>query len=196
VAVIIDTPKGSYYGASVSAPVFAEVAQQVLEYLGVSHDVEVRSAAQMAKDTKLLHEDDADSDVADMQALFEAANNLPKDDPLLSASAAQTAAVPNSAVVPASQSAAKQSATAPLKPQFDVAANPTAVPPAPRTVVISRKMMPVPSLTGLPLRKVIEQAGAAGFDVEVTGSGTARNQMPAAGTMVPAGTKIIVRCQR
>ena len=39
---MIDTPKGaSYYGAAVSAPVFAEVAQQVLEYLGVPHDIDI-----------------------------------------------------------------------------------------------------------------------------------------------------------
>ena len=40
IAVIIDNPqKGpSYYGTAVSAPVFAEVAQKVLEYLGVPHD--------------------------------------------------------------------------------------------------------------------------------------------------------------
>ena len=46
VAIVIDTPrKGpSYYGTAVSAPVFAEVAQQVLEYLGVPHDEEVRPA--------------------------------------------------------------------------------------------------------------------------------------------------------
>ena len=31
-------PKGDYYGAEVSAPVFHDVAQQVLEYLGVPHD--------------------------------------------------------------------------------------------------------------------------------------------------------------
>ncbi len=43
VAVIMDNPKGaSYYGAAVSAPVFAEVAQQVLEYLNVPHDIDVR----------------------------------------------------------------------------------------------------------------------------------------------------------
>ncbi len=35
IAVVMDSPKGEYYGAEVSAPVFAEVAQQVLEYLGV-----------------------------------------------------------------------------------------------------------------------------------------------------------------
>ena len=44
VAVIMDNPKGaSYYGAAVSAPVFAEVAQQVLEYLSVPHDIELRA---------------------------------------------------------------------------------------------------------------------------------------------------------
>ena len=45
VAVVIDNPKGAYYGAGVSAPVFAEVAQQVLEYLGVPHDIDVRRPA-------------------------------------------------------------------------------------------------------------------------------------------------------
>ena len=38
VAVIIDSPVGEHHGAFVSAPVFAEVAQQVLEYMGVPHD--------------------------------------------------------------------------------------------------------------------------------------------------------------
>ena len=44
VAVVMDNPRAgpSYYGTAVSAPVFAEVAQQVLEYLGVPHDIEVR----------------------------------------------------------------------------------------------------------------------------------------------------------
>ncbi len=46
VAVVIDNPKGgSYYGTAVSAPVFAEVAQQVLEYLAVPHDIELRPAS-------------------------------------------------------------------------------------------------------------------------------------------------------
>ncbi len=42
VAVILDSPKGAYYGASVSAPVFSEVAQQVLEYLAIPHDIDLR----------------------------------------------------------------------------------------------------------------------------------------------------------
>ncbi len=50
VAVIMDNPKGDYYGASVSAPVFSEVAQQVLEYLGVP--ARYRRAARRAQRTR------------------------------------------------------------------------------------------------------------------------------------------------
>lgn len=54
----------------------------------------------------------------------------------------------------------------------------------------------VPSLIGLPVRKVIEQAGAAGLEVQISGNGTVREQAPAAGTMVAPGTRIVVRCGR
>jgi cell division protein FtsI (penicillin-binding protein 3) len=37
------------------------------------------------------------------------------------------------------------------------------------------------------------QASAAGLGVQVLGSGLARDQAPAAGTLVPAGTAIVVR---
>ena len=46
VTVVIDKPTvGSLYGASVSAPVFREVAQEVLEYLGVPHDQPLKTDA-------------------------------------------------------------------------------------------------------------------------------------------------------
>ena len=54
----------------------------------------------------------------------------------------------------------------------------------------------MPSLLGLSVRQAIEEAGQAGLEVQITGSGTAREQVPAPGAMVPAGTKIVVRCQR
>jgi cell division protein FtsI (penicillin-binding protein 3) len=49
VAVVLDDPKGggaSYYGGAASAPVFAQVAQDTLEYLGVPHDVEIHASGQ------------------------------------------------------------------------------------------------------------------------------------------------------
>ena len=54
----------------------------------------------------------------------------------------------------------------------------------------------VPSLVGLPMRKVIEVASSAGLEVQVKGNGTVREQAPAAGTLVPPGTRIVVRCSR
>jgi cell division protein FtsI (penicillin-binding protein 3) len=54
----------------------------------------------------------------------------------------------------------------------------------------------VPSLLGLPVRKVIEQAAASGLEVQITGSGSVREQAPAAGTLVAPGTRIVVRCGR
>jgi cell division protein FtsI (penicillin-binding protein 3) len=63
-------------------------------------------------------------------------------------------------------------------------------------VLDSGKRIAVPSLIGLPVRKVVEQAGVAGLGVQILGSGIVREQAPAPGTMVPAGTQIIVRCER
>jgi beta-lactam-binding protein with PASTA domain len=54
----------------------------------------------------------------------------------------------------------------------------------------------VPSLIGLPMRQVIVAASAAGLDVQFIGSGTVREQAPAAGTMVAPGTHIVVHCAR
>jgi cell division protein FtsI (penicillin-binding protein 3) len=185
VAVIMDSPKGSYYGASVSAPVFAEVAQQVLEYLGVAHDIDLRPT-KPAKDDKPVKEDDMDADQGQIQALYEAANDLPSDDPLRNAPAP---------AAPASQpaNAAQQQGAKTAAPAAPTAASG----PRQTTVTIAEPArISVPSLVGLPVRKVIEQAAAVGLEVQIVGTGTSRQQAPNAGTMVPAGTRIVVRCGR
>jgi cell division protein FtsI (penicillin-binding protein 3) len=72
----------------------------------------------------------------------------------------------------------------------------TAQPPANTVVVADAGQLRVPSLLGLSVRQVIEEAGSAGLEVEIAGSGTAREQAPAPGAMVAPGTKIVVRCAR
>jgi cell division protein FtsI (penicillin-binding protein 3) len=203
VAVVIDDPKGaSYYGAAVSAPVFAQVAQQVLEYLGVPHDIDMR-APKTSKDkpAPMVAEDD-DENSGDINALFAAANDLPSDDPLRSGQQAQAQ--------PIAQAAAPQSAGPTANASGNSApgnkpgsAPPASTPPASaaqqqsKTVtVVEAKRLQVPSLLGLPVRKVIEQAAAAGLAVQISGNGTVREQAPAAGTMVLPGTQIVVRCGR
>jgi cell division protein FtsI (penicillin-binding protein 3) len=84
IAVVIDTPTiGEGYGGTVSAPVFAEVAQQVLEYLGVPHDTPLKSKQQMlVAKNEVEHEDVSESDASDLKAMFDEVNSLDADDPL------------------------------------------------------------------------------------------------------------------
>jgi cell division protein FtsI (penicillin-binding protein 3) len=198
VAVIIDSPKGQYYGAEVAAPVFAEVAQQVLEYLGVPHDIPLRPAGTTAKNEKQapVTEDDSNEQPQDLQALYDAANDLPQDDPLSRPAlqaAAQSPQPASSPAAPAGQSN-EQGRAAPA-PAAAPNASPASAPP-PRSIVLQTRLVPVPSLAGLPVRKVIEQAAIDGLNVEISGNGIARQQFPAAGAMVPPGTKIVVHCAR
>jgi cell division protein FtsI (penicillin-binding protein 3) len=203
VAVVIDTPKGAYYGAEVSAPVFAEVAQQVLEYLGVEHDIELRPAKTASGKKPPVTEDDSSAQGETIQALYDAANDLPSDDPLrtapvASATASAPPATPSAeAANPGtgttggnSHAAAPASATPAQQPKSN------STPAANAVVIADAGQLRVPSLIGLPVRKVIEQAGSAGFEVVITGNGTAREQAPAPSTMVPPGTKIAVRFER
>jgi cell division protein FtsI (penicillin-binding protein 3) len=205
VSIILDSPKGAYYGAEVSAPVFAEVAQQVLEYLGVPHDVDLRPASLVSKKEPPVKEDDAAAQGENVQALYEAANDLPSDDPLRGEPAAQTTASPQPApaVVQTASSPTSKNPGAPAgnSPSLPAQAatqpaQSTAQPPANAVVVADAGQLRVPSLLGLSVRQVIEEAGSAGLEVEIAGSGTAREQAPAPGAMVAPGTKIVVRCAR
>ena len=202
VAVVMDNPKGSYYGASVSAPVFAEVAQQVLEYLAVPHDIDVRAVKPPSKADKPVREDDAAASTGDINALYAAANDLPTDDPLREG--ASQAAQPVQPAGPVAQDKGKsgstQAASGASQPASSQAAQQgqksNAPQPAATVIVDESKKLRVPSLIGLPVRKVIELASSAGLEVQVSGSGTVREQAPAAGTMVAPGTQIVVRCGR
>ena len=203
VAVVMDEPHGDYYGAAVSAPVFAEVAQQVLEYLGVPHDVDLRPAKPGAKEKPIV-EDEADSQNQDIKALYDAANDLPADDPKSANAPPAPVVAQNSNATDNSSSDASAKSAQPAQQQ-SISASTAAlaqlaqnVPPTMgKSVTVSEaKQLRVPSLVGLSVRDVIVQAASAGLDVDVTGSGTVREQAPAAGTMVAEGTKIVVKCSR
>jgi len=199
VAVVIDTPKGpSYYGAEVSAPVFAEVAQQVLEYLRVPHDIDIRPA-KPGKPQQPVHEDDEDN-APDINSLFAAVNDLPEDDPLR-ASSPVPAASPVSDAPPALDTRPSPPAgTPPARTETAVLPPPSgerSAPLAQKAVVMTAEgERKVPTLIGLPIRKVVETAAMAGLEVDITGSGTVREQAPAAGSIVGPNTRIVVRCSR
>ena len=195
VAVVMDNPKGgAYHGADVSAPVFAEVAQQVLEYLSVPHDIPLRRPH--ATPNEKVVEDDAHEQTANIQALYDAANDLPNDDPLRDASqiALSKPSLSGFSTANTALSAASSKAPAPMIAAPQPQNSPQTVT---QTVALGGgKKLQVPPLIGLPVRKVIEQAAAAGLEVQIVGNGTARQQAPDPGTMVAPGTKIVVRCEQ
>ena len=191
VAVVIDTPKGDYYGSSVSAPVFAEVAQQVLEYLGVPHDVD-SEACNQRQGCKARHGRRLQCGRARHSGTLHAANDLPSDDPLRGgpqpAPVAANPAKPATTIAPAPPQTASESKSPTPEP-------PLALQQTPRTVtIVDPNNIRVPSLMGLPIRKAIEQAAAAGLEVQIVGNGTCRQQAPGPGAMVAPNTKIVVRC--
>ncbi|HEY1804817.1 MAG TPA: penicillin-binding transpeptidase domain-containing protein [Terracidiphilus sp.] len=203
VAVVLDSPKGQYYATATSAPVFAEVAQQILEYLGVQHDIELRPADLASKKDAPVTEDDAPAQEENIQALYDAANDLPSDDPLRALPTSTAKSIPpanpasttpsNSPATPKTSAASQPSPNALGPPQRQ---GPGPSPAATTIVVADVGQLRVPSLVGLPIREIIEQAGSAGLQVEIAGDGIAREQAPAPGTAVRPGTKIVVRCSR
>jgi cell division protein FtsI (penicillin-binding protein 3) len=222
IAVIMDSPDHSmHFGAEASAPVFQELAQQILEYLGVPHDTEVKSSAEMQKALAgPAPEEHAPEAEENVEELFAEVNHLPADDPLRepasSAEGSEASATPSSSTATSAPIAAPQVAKPALLAESSSAKAAISVgtrtaesnPPAPRTsapetaaargavVVDSSKRVAVPSFLGQPLRHVVEEAGTSGLALKVVGEGLAREQAPAAGTMVPVGTAVVVQFAR
>jgi cell division protein FtsI (penicillin-binding protein 3) len=221
VAVVIDTPTvGTRYGAETSAPVFATVAQQVLEYLGVPHDQPLKTQKEIQIAEKDVVDDAPAESTADLTAMFDDVNSLPADDPLRSPASAvaatgkadegtgavapKGAGVAQSAMnlLPAKVAAAFQRspdhapADAPPASSLPKAAPMVEGKEKGAVVVNAGLRVPVPSFEGAALRSVVEKADAVGLRVQAVGSGLAREQVPAAGTMVPAGTEVVVRFTR
>jgi cell division protein FtsI (penicillin-binding protein 3) len=231
IAVVIDTPtaggEAMHYGGAASAPVFAELAQEVLEYLGVPHDQPLKTKQQMQLAKADVPHEDVSDEVADLGAMFDEVNSLPADDPLRQpANAAAMAA--NQSADRAMEEAARHAApqrgglaalpdkvlaafhangntTSVISDASATASVPVRAPeirPAVQArgngavVVDAGRRVAVPQFAGEPLRSVVQDAGHLGLRVQMLGSGLAREQAPAAGTMVPVGTEIVVRFAR
>jgi len=237
IAVVIDTPTvGSGYGAETSAPVFQVVAQQVLEYLGVPYDQPIKTTKQLLAASSQGTQGDAPSEpLSDLNAMYDAVNNLPADDPLHAPTGNEPgAAASNASVSEHTSSTSTVSSQAsgntktsrlldllPAKALTIFKANggtnsampdsasgnstglraSMVAPPVQAhgngsVVVDAGARVAVPSFTGTALRNVVETAAGLGLRVEPVGSGVAREQAPAAGTMVPLGTAVVVRFAR
>jgi cell division protein FtsI (penicillin-binding protein 3) len=187
----------------------------------VPHDTNLTPQIDLAKGQNQPELDEAPPEpTGNLDALFAEVNNLPQDDPLRSNGSGQQP-VPSAANELAS-GGEQQVAAAPPPPRVALPA--AALLPAPVTpvdpvetkeetpafaeaahephvgghgvVVNAANRVGVPSFLGEPLRVAVESAGTAGLVIQIVGSGIAREQVPAPGSMVPPGTEIVVRFTR
>ncbi len=205
VLIVLDSPAGGYPrdgGGEAAAPVFARIAQQVLAYMNVPHDVEVQDPRRMylrahAKEDEVF--EGAPDHIASAQEQVDSPAQVPAPAPAPAPIAppvqnAQLRTVANSK--PESQPAAPPKTNTP--PLTTVQQASMRAPEQARGTVVLDVAggVLVPDFRGKSLRTALEEAEAAGIELEVSGSGVGHEQSPAAGSRVPPGGHVSVRFGR
>ncbi len=224
VAVILDSAVGLHQGGQVSAPVFRRVAQQVLEYLHVPHDLPLAPQHQLLLASAKARDKDLEEGTPDHpgEPLETAEVNGDSPEPasvrpgvaqaplrqaqktLSTANAAADGHFLQAAMREGERGrefpvASKGQTLPPTDPSAMDAAAPTQTkPPASGTVVLDVEQggIEVPSFVGKSLRAAVESAEDAGLQLEAVGSGVGRQQSPPAGTHVAAGSRVRVQFGR
>ena len=213
VAVILDSAVGLHQGGQVSAPVFHRIAQQVLEYLHVPHDLPLAPQHQLL--LAKMKEKDLEEGTPDHpgETLETAEVNAEPAKPtapsvaraplrqaqgrLSPANAEATGKLVQAAVrEPVSPPAASMQEI-PAKPSASGSAAPAKLPSSGTVVLdVEQGGIEVPSFVGKTVRGAVEAAQDIGLELDAVGSGIARQQTPAPGTHVPAGARVTVQFGR
>ena len=199
VVVILDSAVGPHQGGQVAAPVFRRIAQQVLEYLHVPHDLPLAPKHQLLLAQTKLKDKDLEEGTPDHPG-----------EPLETAEVNDEPAKPQSvarAPVPANSGSNGNVVRAAMREPVSTGSGreevpskaPDAVPPvelpSTGTVVLDVEQggIEVPSFVGKTVRGAVEAAQDIGLQLDAVGSGVARQQTPAAGSHVKAGARVTVQ---
>ncbi len=196
IVVSLDSPIGLHQGGLVSAPVFQRVATQVLAYLHVQHDVEVKDPKRLLLQAKAKDEDLNDSSPDHPGEPLDFDEDAKADTP--APAVAKTEAPRASAVKPASQSTVAAPDTNTLADASVGPASPGGTLPGEwhsdsrcqrrcGGAVVPGEVNAVGDLRRRRLRE---------SKVDAFGSGVAREQSPAPGSRLPAGRRVAVRFGR
>jgi len=203
IAVILDSAQGLHQGGQVSAPVFKRIAQQVLEYMHIPHDIEPKNQAQRLTLMASAKNDDAAEEDSDRLG----APVMPEGDDAagqVTAKAEQPAAGAANSTKSGGAKVVEVSvppAPAPSPLAADLGAEVQMPAPAPAqpaggngTVVLNVDSgIVVPSFVGKSVRSAVEVAQQNGLEISVLGSGVARQQSPPPGSHLLAGQKVTIR---
>jgi len=207
IAVILDSAQGLHQGGQVSAPVFKRIAEQVLEYLHVPHDIEPKNQQRLMLLASAKNDDLAEetSDHLSPPLIPETADSAaPGDFAKVTPAAITSRPTPVRGDAPDNTKAEADAAPAPADPNSQVSAALSGLSAAPvpaatadGTVVLNLGSgIAVPSFMGKSLRSVVEEAQQSGLELNVLGSGIARQQSPAPGSHLLTGQRVTVRFSR
>jgi membrane peptidoglycan carboxypeptidase len=204
VLVVLDSPAGGYPhdgGGEAAAPVFARIAQQVLAYMNVPHDVELQDPKRMWLRAHTKEDDTAEAApdyIASAQENVDAPASPQGQTPPLPAPVQQD-------LKPRTVTAASKSSSGPAPVSSTTIAPAATVQPAsfnpqeqPRGTVVLDVAggVLVPDFHGKSLRAALEEAESVGLELEVNGSGVGLEQSPAAGSRIPPGGHVSVHFGR
>src|SRR6478735_1067825 len=202
VLVVLDSPTKGYPkdgDREAAAPVFARIAQQVLAYMNVPHDVELQDPRRLWLRAH-VKEDDISEGAPDYIAGEQTPGDVPPA-PQMPTPMAPSPALQDPRLRPVA--AGKSTLASAALPA--VSAPPATVQPAsfkapeqPRGTVVLDVAggTLVPDFRGKSLRTALEEAESAGLELEVSGSGVGQDQSPAAGSRIPPGAHVSVRFGR
>jgi cell division protein FtsI (penicillin-binding protein 3) len=204
VLVVLDSPAGGYPkdgGGEAAAPVFARIAQQVLAYMNVPHDVELQDPKRMWLRAHTKEDEISEGapdyiasaqENVDAPAVTGSAEVQPLPAPVQQDPKLRTVATTKSMVGPPSPPSIASAPAATVQPASFKA------PEQPRGTVVLDVAggVLVPDFHGKSLRVALEEAESAGLELEVNGSGVGLDQSPTAGSRIPPGGHVNVRFGR
>ena len=205
VLVVLDSPQTGIRdgGGDVAAPVFQRVAQQVLGYLNVPHDVELQDKRRLQLRAKARDEvmtEAAPDHIADQSVPAEVPPPASVDETHAATTTRMASAnihsVPDlTATAPVPPSTAKSTLTRATTNPSPIMA-PVSAPVRGTLVFDTAGGALVPDFRGMAVRSALEQAQAAGIELEISGSGVGIDQSPEAGAKLPPGGHVVVRFSR
>jgi len=185
VAVTLNGTKGgtAAYGGPVAGPPFRDVAMTALRMLDVPKDLPESFSPGPAPVGDAVN----DLSIADLGSEHEADAARSPSSNAHNADAVRSWSV-SSVTLPPVRADASRQVEAPVSPDNI---------PDRRPFLNSALVGPkVPDFRGMTLRAVLAESAAAGVQIEVLGNGLARNQEPAAGTVLAPGTRVRVQFTR
>ncbi|HVH87932.1 MAG TPA: penicillin-binding protein, partial [Terriglobales bacterium] len=196
VTVIIDSPVGEHHGGTIGAPIFARIAQQVLEYMDVPHDIDVKNPQRRLLRASAKPDEEMEGSPDHVGEEVAENDNGEVGAPTVAAPAGSVRA----AIVSAGYTAPATVETLHAASLVDATSRTfeQSIPlPTSGTVVLDTDSgKAVPSFLGKPVRTVIEESEKAGLEVDIFGSGVAKQQNPAPGARLPAGGHVTVQFAR